>query len=257
MGHGDVQWCVQNIYLVPQCFVRPNEVKKQADEAKMRFAHIDGDHLTLLNVYHAFKQSEYFLWQWQVHLIIFNIPGSDDPNWCYENFTNYRSLKSADDVREQLARIMDRFNLKRSSTDFTSRDYYLNIRKALVQGFFMQVAHLQRTGHYLTIKDNQTVQLHPSTCLDHKPDWVIYNEFVLTSKNYIRTVTDVKREYSSQIKENVFKQNLPNSWVVVKYSSTVLWYADFPPMRSQETVGVITIQDGLQTISTRILNSIM
>ena len=43
---------------VPQCFVRPNEVKKQADESKMRFAHIDGDHLTMLNVYHAFKQSK-------------------------------------------------------------------------------------------------------------------------------------------------------------------------------------------------------
>lgn len=57
-----------------------------------------------------------------------------------------------------------------------------------------QVAHLERTGHYLTIKDNQVVQLHPSTCLDHKPDWVIYNEFVLTTKNYIRTVTDVKRK---------------------------------------------------------------
>lgn len=46
-------------FSVPQCFVRPNDVKKQADEAKMRFAHIDGDHLTLLNVYHAFKQSMY------------------------------------------------------------------------------------------------------------------------------------------------------------------------------------------------------
>lgn len=57
------------------------------------------------------------------------------------------------------------------------------------------MAHLERTGHYLTIKDNQMVQLHPSTCLDHKPDWVIYNEFVLTTKNYIRTVTDVKRKY--------------------------------------------------------------
>ena len=90
---------------------------------------------------------------------------------------------------------MDRFNLKRSSTEFTSKDYYVNIRKALVQGFFMQVAHLERTGHYLTIKDNQIVQLHPSTCLDHKPDWVIYNEFVLTTKNYIRTVTDVKRKF--------------------------------------------------------------
>ena len=77
-----------------------------------------------------------------------------------------------------------------------------------------QVAHLERTGHYLTVKDNQVgwfdsncaklpywklckqanfhtqtfqvVQLHPSTCLDHKPEWVLYNEFVLTTKNYIR-----------------------------------------------------------------------
>lgn len=44
---------------VPQCFVRPTEAKKAADEAKARFAHIDGDHLTLLNVYHAFKQSQF------------------------------------------------------------------------------------------------------------------------------------------------------------------------------------------------------
>ena len=66
-----------------------------------------------------------------------------------------RTLKSADNVRLQLARIMDRFDLKRASTDFASRDYYINIRKALVSGFFMQAAHLQRSGHYLTVKDNQ------------------------------------------------------------------------------------------------------
>ena len=42
---------------VPQIFVRPTEARQQADEAKMRFAHIDGDHLNLLNVYHAYKQS--------------------------------------------------------------------------------------------------------------------------------------------------------------------------------------------------------
>jgi len=61
------------------------------------------------------------------------------------------------------------------------------------------VAHLERTGHYLTVKDNQIVQLHPSTCLDHKPEWVLYNEFVLTTKNYIRTVTDIKPEWLLQI----------------------------------------------------------
>lgn len=63
----------------------------------------------------------------------------EDPQWCYDNFVNYRSLKSGDNVRQQLSRIMDRFCLKRTSTDFTSKDYYINIRKALVNGFFMQV----------------------------------------------------------------------------------------------------------------------
>merc|ERR1711917_18414 len=95
-------------------------------------------------------------------------------------------------VRQQLSRIMDRFALPRRSTEFTSKEYYSNIRKALVSGFFMQVAHKEKSGHYLTVKDNQIVQLHPSTCLDHKPDWVVYDEFVLTSKNYIRTVSDIK-----------------------------------------------------------------
>ena len=171
---------------VPQCFMRPPEQRKQADDAKNRFAHVDGDHLTLLNVYHAFKQNH------------------DNSTWCYENFINYRSLKSADNVRQQLSRIMDRFSLKRVSTEFTNKDYYVNIRKAIVSGFFMQAAHLERTGHYLTIKDNQLVYLHPSTCMDHKPEWVIYNEFVLTTKNYIRTVTEIKPEWLIRIAPNYY-----------------------------------------------------
>lgn len=72
-------------------------------------------------------------------IILELLAGNEDTNWCYENFVNYRSLKQADNVRQQLSRIMDRFNLKRTSTDFSSKDYYINIRKALVQGFFMQV----------------------------------------------------------------------------------------------------------------------
>lgn len=66
-------------------------------------------------------------------------PDHESNQWCYDNFVNYRSLMSADNVRQQLSRIMDRFNLPRRSTEFTSRDYYINIRKALCTGFFMQV----------------------------------------------------------------------------------------------------------------------
>lgn len=40
---------------VPPCFVRPIFAKKPADIAKAHFSFADGDHLTLLNVFHAFK----------------------------------------------------------------------------------------------------------------------------------------------------------------------------------------------------------
>jgi len=159
---------------------------------RRRVSHIDGDHLTLLNVFHAFKQA------------------GEDPEWCRQNFVNFRSMKSADNVRQQLGRIMKRFNLALVSTEFTSKDYYLNIRKALTAGFFMQVAHLEKTGHYLTVKDNQVVALHPSTCLDHKPEWVLYNEFVLTTKNYIRTVIDIKGEWLVDIASQYYAlENFP------------------------------------------------
>lgn len=54
------------------------------------------------------------------------------------------------------------------------------------------MAHLERSGHYLTVKDNQVVSIHPSSVLDNKPVWCMFEEFVLTSKNYIRTVTGVQ-----------------------------------------------------------------
>ena len=91
--------------------------------------------------------------------------------------------------------ILDRLKLPRNSTDFSSKDYYTNIRRAIVAGYFMQVAHLERGGNYLTIKDNQVAMIHPSNCLDRKPEWIIYNDFVLTQKNYVRTVLDIKPEW--------------------------------------------------------------
>lgn len=43
------------------------------------------------------------------------------------------------------------------------------------------------------------VNLHPSSVLDHKPEWCLYNELVLTERNYIRTLTDVRPEWLVQI----------------------------------------------------------
>ena len=104
-------------------------------------------------------------------------------------------MNQAHNVRKQLKRIMNRLKIPLTGTSFGSREYYDNIRKAITAGFFMQVAHSARTGHYLTVKDNQVVSAHPSTVLQGTPQWVLYHEFVQTSKNFIRTCLRVEGEW--------------------------------------------------------------
>ena len=166
---------------VPNCYLRPSDHKKEADAAKEQFTHQDGDHLTMLNTFHAFKAE------------------SDPSQWCWDNYLSQRSLKTASDVRLQLQRIMERLKLELVSPEFGSAAYYNSIRRALLSGYFMQVAHLERGGHYLTIKDNQIVRLHPSSSLSTTPEWVMYNEFVLTSQHYIRTCTTIRPEWLLEI----------------------------------------------------------
>lgn len=163
---------------VPNVFLRPANQRKEADMAKAQFTHPDGDHLTLLNVYHAYKAN------------------GGDKNWCWNNYLNARSLVQADNVRTQLKRNMEKFDLELVSTAFEDKNYWNNIRQALTCGFFMQVAHKEgERGSYSTIKDNQVVRLHLSCGLDHTPEWVLYNEFVLTTANFIRTITEVRPEW--------------------------------------------------------------
>ncbi|KAH0461554.1 hypothetical protein IEQ34_009129 [Dendrobium chrysotoxum] len=172
----------------PNCFVRPKEAKTAADEAKARSP--SACHI-------SYKVAV--------------LTTDEDLSWCLENFLDERALKAADDVRQQLVRIMARLNLRLCSPDFNSPDYYVNIRKALLAGYFTQVAHLERTGHYLTMKETQVVHLHPSNCLEHKPEWVIYNEYVLTSRDFIRTVTDIRGEWLIDIAPHYYDlSNFPS-----------------------------------------------
>ena len=46
--------------------------------------------------------------------------------------------------------------------------------------------------------------LHPSSCIEKKPEWVLYNEFILTSRNYIRTVMHVYPEWLFEVAPDYF-----------------------------------------------------
>ncbi|KAJ7172577.1 P-loop containing nucleoside triphosphate hydrolase protein [Mycena filopes] len=162
---------------VPNVWLRPNNQRREADAAKALLSVPDGDHLTMLNVYNEYVNNQH------------------DKNWTWQHYLSARALAQADNVRKQLERTMERYEVEIVSLSDQNK-LFLNVRQALVCGFFMQVAHKEgEKGNYLTVKDNQVVALHPSCGMDTQPEWVIFNEFVLTTRPYIRTVTEVRPDW--------------------------------------------------------------
>lgn len=119
-------------------FYRPKDKIIHADTARKNFFHPHGDHLTLMNVYNQWLGSDYSV------------------QWCYENFVQYRSMKRARDVREQLASLMERVEIEMVS----SINEDANIRKAITAGYFYHIAKFSKGGHYKTVKHNQVSNFH-------------------------------------------------------------------------------------------------
>ncbi|EMD33542.1 hypothetical protein CERSUDRAFT_76747 [Gelatoporia subvermispora B] len=163
----------------PHVWVRPPSKQRQADAAKARLSIRDGDHLSLLNVFNQY------------------IRNKNDPDWPYNNYLSARALTNAESVRTQLKRMMEKFDIELVSTPEEGR-IHRAVRKALCSGYFSQSAlkHGTTGSSYGTIKDQLDAVLHPSSGLDLKwADWVIYHEYILTTKPFLRTVTRIRPEW--------------------------------------------------------------
>ncbi|KAG7963639.1 hypothetical protein I3843_09G128400 [Carya illinoinensis] len=165
-------------------FYRPREKQAQADQKRAKFFQPEGDHLTLLTVYDAWKNN--------------NFSGP----WCFENFVQSRSLRRAQDVRKQLLTIMDKYKLDVMSAGRN----FTKIRKAITAGFFFHAARKDPQEGYRTLVENQPVYIHPSSALfQRQPDWVIYNELVMTTKEYMREVTVIDPKWLVELAPRFFK----------------------------------------------------
>eukprot|EP00997_Jenningsia_sp_PLL12_P008999 NODE_586_length_1584_cov_79.541368_g482_i0.p1 GENE.NODE_586_length_1584_cov_79.541368_g482_i0~~NODE_586_length_1584_cov_79.541368_g482_i0.p1 ORF type:complete len:423 (-),score=148.07 NODE_586_length_1584_cov_79.541368_g482_i0:316-1584(-) len=94
LGCSDEILTITAMLSVQTVFFRPKEKAAQADAKKAKFHQAEGDHLTMLTVYEAWKNSKF-----------------SNP-WCFENYVQARSLRRAQDVRKQLLTIMDRYKLQ-------------------------------------------------------------------------------------------------------------------------------------------------
>jgi ATP-dependent RNA helicase DDX35 len=109
-----------------------------SDSKRRPFAAEEGDHLTLLNVFLAFK----------------------DAKWCHKNGINFKVISRAVSIRRQLQRYMERFGLQENQRQ-ASADQVL---QCLASGFHSQVAKMQPDGTCRTSK-GIVAHVHPSSLL--------------------------------------------------------------------------------------------
>ncbi|KDP35779.1 hypothetical protein JCGZ_10415 [Jatropha curcas] len=166
-------------------FYRPKDKQVHADNARLNFHTGNvGDHVALLKVYNSWKETNY------------------STQWCYENYIQVRSMKRARDIRDQLEGLLERVEI-----ELTSNSNDLDaIKKCITSGFFPHSARLQKNGSYRTVKHPQTVHIHPSSGLAQVlPRWVTYHELVLTTKEYMRQVTELKPEWLVEIAPHYYQ----------------------------------------------------
>ncbi|XP_004487236.1 pre-mRNA-splicing factor ATP-dependent RNA helicase DEAH7 [Cicer arietinum] len=165
---------------VPSVFFRPKDRAEESDAARERFFVPESDHLTLYNVYQQWKQHDY------------------RGDWCNDHYLHVKGLRKAREVRSQLLDILKTLKIP-LTTCFPDTDV---VRKAICSAYFHNSARLKGVGEYVNSRNGMPCHLHPSSALygmGCTPDYVVYHELILTTKEYMQCATAVEPHWLAEL----------------------------------------------------------
>ena len=85
------------------------------------------------------------------------------------------------------------------------RDFNV-VRKAICSGFFRNAAKKDPQEGYKTLVEGTPVYIHPSSALfNRNPEWLVYHELVLTTREYCHNVTAVEPKWLVEVAPQFFK----------------------------------------------------
>ncbi|AOA61325.1 RNA helicase involved in splicing [Komagataella phaffii CBS 7435] len=161
---------------VPNVFYRPKERQKESDRSRERFFIPESDHLTLLNVYN----------QWLNH--------RNSARWCVQNFLHEKSLRRAQEIELQLQSIM----MQQGMACRSIGRQWDPIQECICSCLFVNAARFKKFGEYTNLRSVMSMVLHPTSSLygtADLPEYVVFQELLLTSREYMNVVTAVKPEW--------------------------------------------------------------
>jgi pre-mRNA-splicing factor ATP-dependent RNA helicase DHX38/PRP16 len=161
---------------VPSVFFRPKDRAAESDAAREKFFIPESDHLTLYNVYQ----------QWEQH--------DRRGDWCNRHFLHVKGLQKARNIKYQLEDILKKLKVQLTSC-WPDSDL---VRKAVCSAYFYNAARLKGVGQYVDCRNGMPCHLHPSSALygmGCMPDYVVYHELILTTKEYMQCATAVEPQW--------------------------------------------------------------
>ncbi|KAJ0258772.1 Helicase-associated domain-containing protein [Hirschfeldia incana] len=165
---------------VPSVFFRPKERAEESDTAREKFFVPESDHLMLLNVYKQWKEHDY------------------RGDWCNDHYLQVKGLRKARQVRSQLLDILKQLKIPLKSCG----PNWDIVRKAICSAYFHNSARIKGVGEYVNCRTGMPCHLHPSSALyglGYTPDYVVYHELILTTKEYMQCATSVESHWLAEL----------------------------------------------------------
>ena len=158
---------------------------REKNPGRERYAREEGDHATLLAVFRAFAKCG----------------AKRRASFCAANGVHLRSMTRARSIFDQLSRAARSEGVSPTSKG----DETAPVLRALVAGFFLNVARRQVDGSFKTVSTGQRLGIHPSSVLFRRPpETILFNELVKTNRLYARDVSAVAPEWLAEMSPRVY-----------------------------------------------------
>jgi len=172
---------------------RPADQSKAADSAHGRFHHPASDFLTLLNIWHAYRQQVGTQKSWNT-----------TKRFCREHYLSFRRMREWQDVLRQIAAVLREQGLLKgalkddiqvSPERGPAHSDYRAIHKSILSGFLSSTARRKNKTLYTVAKGREAMIFPGSGLFKHLPEWMVAAEVVETSRLFARTVAKIDSDW--------------------------------------------------------------
>ena len=157
------------------------------DITKTRFSLEQGDCLSSLAVYKMWLQ----------------VPDKEKNRWCVQNGLNAKVLRGVTELVKEVCYVL---GSQMGTQSFATEDKTEELRKLIVKCYSATLCHFlgwENAGYYAA-RVSRRVHFHPSSCLSTLaafPEWVVYDQLIQTSRDFITGITPVEESWLAEMDE--------------------------------------------------------